>query len=181
MQKISDTSDFDLTPLDYDDMIFEKIDLPFYGSRSRKLFGEYSDKEVMYIGYPKNDIDYQRSDDGGEPYKEVFAMPTGNFAAYTVYMGGDMAETVIKTGEGRENLPNILMIGDSFTNPLETLLYYNCNEFRSLDFRYYTKKSVVQYLEEYKPDIVVYLRDSGSYLNEEGNGNMNLNKLKKKK
>lgn len=181
VKKISETSDFDLTPLDYDDMIFETIDLPFYGSRSRKLFGEYSDRERMYIGYPKHEIYYQRSEDGGDPYKEVFAMPTGDFAAYTVYMGGDMAETAITTGEGRENLPRVLMIGDSFTNPLETLLYYNCNEFRSLDFRYYTKKTIVQYIDEYKPDIVIYLRDSGSYLNTEGNGNMNLDKLKKNK
>lgn len=40
-------------------------------------------------------------------------------------MGGDIGESVITTN--RPKLPNILIYGDSFTNPLETLLWTQAN------------------------------------------------------
>ena len=171
-ERIVQSSGFNITPLEYEDMDFKSIDLPFYGSRSRKLFGEFSDVEKLCIGYPKEKVEYVRFDEGKASEATVFDMPRENYSTYNVYMGGDKAETIIKTD--RKELPDVLLIGDSFTNPLETILYYNCNEFRSLDFRYYLSKSITDYLkEDYRPDIVIFLRDDGNYLNVEGNGNMN--------
>ena len=171
VKRISSTSDFDITTLDYDDMNFEMINLPFYGSRSRKLFGEFSDTESIFIGYPKNEINFTRLDEGKDEISGVFDLPRENYSTYNVYMGGDKSETIIKTN--RESKPDLLLIGDSFTNPLETLLYYHCDEFRSLDFRYYIDSSLTDYLKEYKPDIIIFLRDDSNYLNTDGNGNMN--------
>ena len=82
----------------------------------------------------------------------------------------DKAETILRTG--RPELPNLLIFGDSFTNPLETLFYTGFNETRSLDLRYYDRKGILEYLEEYRPDVVICIRDDTAYLSTEGNGNI---------
>ena len=171
VDKISEISEFKIIPLSKEEIDFVKIDLPFHGSRSRKLFGAYSNSENLYIGYPKEKISFTRTDEGVEQPAEVFKLPTEDYATYPVYMGGDVGETIIRTG--RDEYPNVLLIGDSFTNPIETLLYYHCNQFHTLDFRYYKYCSAEQYLHDARPDIVIYLRDDGSMYMSDGNGEMN--------
>ena len=83
-------------------------------------------------------------------------------------MGGDIGESVITTN--RPKLPNILIYGDSFTNPLETLLWTQANELQSIDFRYYTQCTLKDYIAEHKPDIVICVRDETTFLSEAGNG-----------
>ena len=83
-------------------------------------------------------------------------------------MGGDIGESVITTN--RPKLPNILIYGDSFTNPLETLLWTQANELRSIDFRYHTQCTLKDYIAEHKPDIVICVRDETTFLSEAGNG-----------
>ena len=101
----------------------------------------------------------------------MFDLPEeGNSITYEMYMGGDIAETVISTG--REDLPNILIFGDSFTNAVETFMYTGFNEMRSIDLRHYTQMGIKEYIDLYKPDIVVCIRDDTSYLLETGNGNL---------
>ena len=60
--------------------------------------------------------------------------------------------------------------GDSFTNPLEALLWTQANELRSIDFRHYTECTLKDYIAEYKPDIVICVRDETTFLSEDGNG-----------
>jgi len=79
-------------------------------------------------------------------------------------MGGDIGETIIQTN--RPDLPNILIFGDSFTNALESLLWTNFNETRSLDFRYFTEKTLLEYIDDFHPDIVICMRDEMKYLEE---------------
>ena len=83
-------------------------------------------------------------------------------------MGGDIGETIIDTN--RPELPDILIFGDSFTNPLETLLWYSFNRMYSLDLRYYNAKSLREYIDMYKPDVVICVRDETVYLSTDGNG-----------
>ena len=83
-------------------------------------------------------------------------------------LGGDIGETIINTH--RPEFPNILIYGDSFTNPIETLLWTQANELRCVDFRYYTEKSLSDYILSYHPDIVICVRDETTYLTAEGNG-----------
>ena len=45
---------------------------------------------------------------------------------------------------------------------------------RSLDFRHYTEKSIYDYLEEYQPDVILYVRDDLSYIVTDGNGGLGL-------
>ena len=86
---------------------------------------------------------------------------------YTDYMGGDIAETVIRTD--RPELPNALIFGDSFTNPVECLAYYSFNELRSVDLRHYTAQSLSDYIAAYQPDVLC-VRDYQSLLLREFNG-----------
>ena len=83
-------------------------------------------------------------------------------------MGGDVAETIIDTG--RPSLPSVLIYGDSFTNPVETLLYYSFDTMRSIDLRGYKTMSLTDYIETYKPDIVICIRDYESLLSLDGIG-----------
>ena len=41
---------------------------------------------------------------------------------------------------------------------------------RSLDLRYYTEKTLSEYIREYRPDVVLCIRDDLNYLSTEGNG-----------
>lgn len=77
-------------------------------------------------------------------------------------MGGDIAEGIIRTY--RPELPNVLLFGNSFTKALETFLYTSFNETRSLDLRHYQQKGILDYIEEYRPDIVIYLKYDLEYL-----------------
>ena len=101
----------------------------------------------------------------GGIYKGLFE---DELVTYSVYMGGDIGESVITTN--RPKLPNILIYGDSFTNPLEALLWTQANELRSIDFRYYTQSTLKDYITEHKPDIVICVRDETAFLSEAGNG-----------
>ena len=85
-------------------------------------------------------------------------------------MCGDISETVLQTD--RPELPDALMFGDSFTNPLETIWYASFDETRSLDLRYHTELSLLDYVEEYRPQVVVCVRDYEQMLNLYGNGSI---------
>ena len=85
-------------------------------------------------------------------------------------MGGDIGEAVLKTT--RPELPSLLIVGDSFTNPVETLIYQSFDETRSLDFRHYSDKTLTEYLRSYQPEVVLILRDDVSCLTLTGNGNL---------
>ena len=45
---------------------------------------------------------------------------------------------------------------------------------RSLDFRYYTGKTIYEYLKGYQPDVILYVRDDLSYIVTDGNGGLGL-------
>ena len=63
---------------------------------------------------------------------------------YGLYMGGDIAETCIRTD--RPSLPTALIFGDSFTNAVESLAYYSFDEMRSVDLRHYKTQSISDYI-----------------------------------
>lgn len=155
--------------LDEDAFVWETLPNPFLGSANRKLYGLWQSKDSVEIAYPKKEVDFIRTD-LGQQYAEIFSLPenTQNTVTYSVYMGGDIGETIIQTK--RSDLPNVLIYGDSFTNAIETVLWTNFNETRCLDFRYYTEMSLMEYLKEFQPDIVICVRDEMNYLSSLGNG-----------
>lgn len=158
--KASAVKDLDIRPLE----------TPFLGAYARKLMGTFPSQERLYTYTLPQPIPFRRWNNGYEGAGIVFDEDRSQLYAY--YMGGDLGETVICTE--RPALPNVLIIGDSFTNALECILCASFNEMRSLDFRYYTQRSVCAYLQDYHPDVVLLVRDDVSFLNTDGNGTMGL-------
>lgn len=139
---------------------------PFLGSRARKLMGEFQTDDLLYTYTLPSPIPFTRTDCGQPVAASVFDESQSNLYAY--YMGGDIAETRICTD--RPALLDVLVVGDSFTNALESILYTSFDEMRSLDFRHYTEKSIYAYLDDYHPDVLLLVRDDLSFLLTTGNG-----------
>jgi hypothetical protein len=164
-------------PVEKEDLDIITLPNPFSGSRNRQIYNLYSMDEKIQIAYFKKEVPYEKYSNGIPDPKLYFTKENPEEVInYTVYMGGDVAETIIKTN--REQLPNILIFGDSYTNAIEPLMYYHFNETRILDLRHYNKMSLYDYLENYKPDIVVFVRDDGNYGNLGGNGSFKGEQLK---
>ena len=143
--------------------------IPFVGTYSRKLYDLSPVTETLQTdtGVP---IPYARWDNGERTDAPLIELPESGEAYYTAYMGGDKAETILRMEE--ESKPKVLLVGDSFTNAMECLLYRGCSELRSLDFRYYSEKTLSDYIRDFRPDVVLILRDDISYLQETGNGDL---------
>ena len=158
--------------VDYDvsDFEFQTLGNPFLGSSNRKLYGLWNNSDLLEIAYPRKNISFSRVDNGTPVQANLYLLPSNSTedVTYSVYMGGDIGETIINTD--RPEFPNILIYGDSFTNPIETLLWTQANELRCVDFRYYTEKNLSDYILTYHPDIVICVRDETTYLSVVGNG-----------
>ena len=135
-----------------------------------QLLGLRGNDEKLLTASFAEDIPFTRFDNGAAAEATVYALPGSDAEplTYGLYMGGDIAETVIRTD--RPELPNALIFGDSFTNPVECLAYYSFNELRSVDLRHYTVQSLSDYIAAYQPDVVLCVRDYQSLLLREFNG-----------
>ena len=138
-----------------------------FGTYNRKLYGLSPVREAMQV--LENEFPaYARFDNGKASDMPLIKPQTGSRGLYTDYMGGDIAETVVRTD--REDLPKILIVGDSFTNALEPLAVFDFGEMRSLDYRHYDGLALSAYILEQEPDFVVIVRDDVSCLGSTGNG-----------
>lgn len=150
--------------LQENDMDISAVNYPAVGSRSIKLYNLYPTDEKVYIGYPKVKVPFTRVDNDKDEVDDLFTMPyySTSYASYTIYMGGDKGKTVISTN--RPDKPTVLIWGDSFTNALETIMYYNFDKAIYLDFRHITDGSTIyDYLDEYKPHIVICVSNDTVY------------------
>ena len=111
-----------------------------------------------------------RRDNGQEAASSLCTLPATDSepVTYGMFMGGDIAETILTTG--RAELSDALIFGDSYTNAIETVFYTGFDETRSLDLRYYEEQTLSDYIDAYRPAVVVCVRDDANYLNFTGNG-----------
>lgn len=156
--------------LEKNEYAIEELPNPYLGSRGRKLFGLLDSKEKMSIISPLKYIPFERTNNGFKGAPIVYQLPESDKEniLYSLYMGGDFGETIIDTN--RRKLPSILVYGDSFTNGVESLIWYSFDKMISLDFRHYDKMTLDEYIEKEKPDIVVCIRDYEAMLLPEANG-----------
>ncbi len=170
MEKIAAETGLDFPILGPEDVIFETLPNDYFGSRERRLMGVVNREEHPSILHPVEEIPFSRSDGGIPGASEVYALgfADGQPLNYELYMGGDIANTVIDTH--REELPSILIYGDSFTNALECVAYLSFDEMHSLDLRHYQEMSLEDYIRKVQPDIVVCIRDYEALLSPYGNG-----------
>ncbi|MBM7562753.1 hypothetical protein [Fusibacter tunisiensis] len=172
VMRINEQTQHELVFPSDEDIVF--VDLPntYIGSRERKLLNLYGFDEPLKVASFKDPIAFTRMDNGLETSPAVYYMPSSEFepVLYGLYMGGDIAETVIKTN--RPELPSVLIYGDSFTNAVEVLAYYSFDEMRTIDLRHYNEMTLAAYVKLYKPDIVIGIRDYEAIILKEGNGNI---------
>lgn len=170
MEKVSRETELEFPVLSAADLTLEALPNSYMGSRERKLLNMAQRDEQLSILTPKNEIPYTRSDDGERSPPFVYELPPSDAdeVTYNLYMGGDIAQTVIDTG--RDELPSILIYGDSFTNPVECIAYLSFDEMHSLDLRHYHEMSLEEYIRQFQPEVVVCIRDYDFLLDAEGNG-----------
>lgn len=161
-----------LDVLDGDEYTVTELPNNYVGSRTRKLLGLRRTDEKLSLITPKVSVPFTRWDCGsdvpGEP--AVYKTPQNEWedVLYDLYMGGDESVTRIETD--RPELPKILIYGDSFTNSVESIIWYNFDTMWSLDMRHYDKMTLDEFIEENKPDVVVCIRDYESLLDPYFNG-----------
>lgn len=170
MNRINEDTGLKLSVLTYDDLIFSTLPNNYLGSSDKKIYGLWEDDDKLEIAFLKSPLDFTRMDNNSLVDSTLYCLPDDDHEtiSYSIYMGGDIAETVIETN--RTELPNVLVFGDSFTNPIETLIWASFNETRYLDLRYYNEQSINNYINQYKPDIVITIRDESVFLSTDGNG-----------
>lgn len=159
MEKAAAESGFEFPILDRSDVTFQTLPNEYMGSRERKLLNLVTKEERLSILRPVEEVPFTRTDNGNPSPPEVYQLPASedDLLTYNLYMGGDQPHTVIDTN--RDELPSILIYGDSFTNAMECVAYLSFNEMHSLDLRYYKEKNIRDYIREIQPDIVVCIRD----------------------
>ena len=169
MDRINRDNDLSLPIITANDITKKEVENPFLGSRMRKLFNLLPMNEKLEIGILKEELPFTRTNNGNPVAPEIYMLPDNTWdpVSYTVYMHGDIGETVIDTD--RPALPNVLLVGDSYTNAVECLLYTSFNEMHTIDLRWYNEKSLADYIAAYQPDVVILLRDYSVLLSLEGN------------
>ena len=170
MEKVSKETGLEFPILGMDALTLVTLPNSYMGSRERKLLNMEQRDEWLSILIPKNEIPYTRSDNGKPSQSFVYALPPSDSdeVTYNLYMGGDIAHTVLDTG--RDELPSILIYGDSFTNPVECIAYLSFDETHSLDLRHYHEMRLEDYIRQFRPEVVVCIRDYDFLLGAEGNG-----------
>ena len=152
------TNYFPIKNLNTHDIILNKNPNKFIGSHNRKMFGLIDENTNIIYATPAENIPFERYESGKLSDRKIMNL---NSKYYGSYMYGDNPYTLIDTN--REELPNIMVIGDSTTNALESLMWMNANKFTSLDFRHYTSKNLIEFLEENSQDIIIVSMISGYY------------------
>lgn len=153
--------------LSVEDLTIIDADTELLGTYNRKLYGLSPVHEQMQVLLDKLPA-FERFDNGQASSLPLIAEQTGTYGLYSDYMGGDIGQTVIATS--RPELPSILIVGDSFTNALESLAVFSFDEMRSLDYRHFDGASLQEYIRTCQPDYVLIVRDDVSCLDASGNG-----------
>lgn len=123
----------------------------FNGSYNRQLQFNIDSKEELKVFRPRHDILVE----GKDPIEKEWI---DSKYSYSIFMGGDMPRSVLRTG--RKELPSVLIVGNSFTNPVETLVYTSFGQMHSIDVRdeREPRYDVADYAKENDMDIVIFIR-----------------------
>ena len=119
-----------------------------------KKFGDSGKDYGDYLEYvlPEDMPEYERYENGEFVLTPIISKSTNDYTAFL----GDCANTVIDTG--RDQLPNILFVGLSYTNALEIMSIYNFNEMHSIDPRHY-EGNLSEYIRNHDFDYVIVVRN----------------------
>lgn len=147
----------------------------FLGSLGSKAGGGFVGKDDFDLIFPKFETKYKKTvayvpqlsiQKGGSCISEgsfteaVLDCEEKNIY-YGVYVHPDVSEVILENFTA-EQKGKLLIIKDSFALPVSAFLSTCFKETRLLDLRYY-KDGVLNYLDNYKPDVVLVLYNPSSY------------------
>ena len=170
LERIVERTGLNILILREEDVVFEGLPNKYLGSRERKLLAQVDLKERLSVLWPKEEVPFTRTNEGQEGTASVYALPSSEWdtLTYNLYMGGDIPETVIDTN--REDLPSVLIYGDSMTNAVECVMYLSFDKMYSLDLRHYRDMTLTEYIEKVRPDVVMCIREPEALLDMRFNG-----------
>lgn len=170
LEHVRSRTGLDIPILREEDVSFEELPNKYLGSRERKLLSQVNLGEHLYVLHPKEEVPFTRTNNGVEGAATVYALPGSEWdtLTYDLYMGGDVAHSVVDTG--REELPSLLIYGDSMTNAMECVIYLSFDETHALDLRHYKDMSLTDYIRLVRPEVVVCVREPEALLDLRFNG-----------
>ena len=125
---------------------------------------------VYQFNYPKYNI-FVNGKVGDYGNQEYHLKNPSSFVSYGSFYGSDNGETIIESGNGKEN---ILVIGESYDNALLKLLASHFNKLYSIDLRTYQRENnkdfnYKKYVEENAIDKVLFIGAKDFYSMKEFN------------
>lgn len=141
------------------------LDAPYHGSYARKVSLPYVDKND-YLEYwePKDgfstEVCVEQTECGREVLDRKALEEKGQFAdSYMAFMGGNYSELTIEQ-KNPENDTHLLVLKDSYANPLLGLLGESVGKLSVLDVRYTEGKiDVAEYAKENDVDGVLFIHN----------------------
>lgn len=169
MEKLADFSyTEEPNKLDLKSYEVEEYKEHFLGSTGRRtgaLYAGVDDITLIYpsfetkmsISVPSRDIYRSGSfKDVIFDYTHIEEKDFYNKSPYSTYIGGDYP-LVIHENDKAANDQTILLIRDSFSLPVQSFLSLSISNLHVIDLRYYTDQTLLQYIDELNPDMVMFL------------------------
>lgn len=97
-------------------------------------------------------------------YKKLYPRSFFELNPYLLYSGGNVPKLTI-TNHLAENSKKILLLRESFSHVVSPFLALMCKELNIIDLRLYRETTILDFIEQTKPDIVVLLYHPGVYTN----------------
>lgn len=158
-----DSNNYYINKENYNFKVYENFHL---GSMGRRIGIYYSGIDDITIITPKFPTSFTHYYDGNNEegrFEDVIIqkewamnvnIPIEERDAYSAYLGGNKAEAII-INNNIEDGANVMIIKDSFMLPTASILSTAVSELRLLDLRYYSEKTMYEYIIDYKPDLVI--------------------------
>lgn len=154
-------------PLNLEDYKWEENSNPFYGSEARKVTKSNIKKpdtvtvfekvapatplEIYYYGKENQPLFNRNQLENKDTYTN----------RYGAYLSGDVPEGIIKNKDVK-NGKKLLILKDSYANAMIPFFTNHFEETRFLDLRFYTDKTVKDYIKEHDIDAVIFVHNINS-------------------
>lgn len=150
-----------------EEVVFD--DIVFYGSAARvsQIF-DFKENFIVYkFDYPRLDIINNKDENkygNEEDYQNGIYYKDKLASHYGEYYGGDSGELILNTQNTKKD--NLLILGSSFTNPINKLIASHFNKTFIIDLRHYQDLTgqifdVKEYIDKNKIDKVLIIMDYG--------------------
>lgn len=152
----------------YNSQLYEKWFLGSIGKRVGRLYGGVDDINIITPNFNTN---FEYTINNNTPiigsfsesllfYDHINNKDYYNKNPYATYLNGDFAKTLIKNNLNVDG-GKVLLIRDSSACPLAAFLALCVGEITTIDLRYNQETNVINYINEYNPDYVIFSYTSG--------------------